>query len=147
VEFRFHRAIRAHLPMRAELSDASSGYLMYSAFGGDLEITDGESSIRTNVGWVPWLNLLLELPRAVGSSIADGVGIYHFTESDSLLKFTSKLDKSCISGSFTDEKITVDQAELLTALGVFHRNSLARIMESNPELSDNVFFAASFINK
>lgn len=145
MKFDFRRASTPPVAARADLSDSSLTYLLYSAFMGDLEIVSADISIKTGFGWVPLLNLVLELPRAVRDAATTGVGVYEFTESDSRLTFTRELEGFAIRGSYSPGEIRVSGEELQQAISKFTEASLAYVVSSNPELSLNHEFASTFL--
>lgn len=144
MEILFHRALNPVIQTGDDLSSASDVYLLYTAFAGDIELKHGKRSILTRFGWVPLLNLVVELPRAVQAAISDGAGRYSFTESDSYLIFRRTDGGLEIRASFSEVVILIAVDELWGALNRFRESSLIYVQSEHPELVRNQCFLSFF---
>ena len=98
----------------------------------------------SSFGWVPLLNLALELPRVVERAISTGSGKYEFTEADDFLFFGVAGDLVDIRASYSDVVICVEIGELREAVSFFRKSSLAAAQAEHPELRRNENFLTSF---
>lgn len=144
MEILFHRSLSPVIQTARDLSSASDVYLLYTAFAGDVELNHNRRSILSRFGWVPLLNLVMGLPRAVEAAISDGAARYSFTESDSYLSFRRTDGGLEIGASFSKVVLRAAVDELREALNRFRESALRHVRFDHPELAHNRYFLSSF---
>ncbi len=140
----FHPSPSPVIPTRSDLSEVSGVYLLYTAFPGDIEVSHAGRSLSSRLGWVPLLNVVMELPRAVESAVSSGAGRYAFTESDDFLAFRQADGEMEITASFSDAEVAAPAQAVLEALSRFRESALEHACSDHPELMRNPFFVGSF---
>lgn len=146
MEFIFHPSLCPYVRARDNLQDAPPEYLLYSAFLGDIEIQSGCTSLRSDFGWVPLLNLLLELPKAIQDAKTCGRGEYQFTESDGRLLFASTEGRSTIRTTWSLASIEACDSDLYEEVAKFREDGVRIALSQSPELVSNVYFRRVFLN-
>lgn len=146
MELVFHFSQRIYVRLRDDLRDAPPEYLLYSAFPGDIEVRNGPASLRSDFGWVPLLNLILELPRVMRDVKTRGHGEYQFTESDGRLLFSSVEGRSTVRTTWSSDSIEIGDLELGEEVGKFRKDGVRIALLRSPELIGNPYFQQTFLN-